>query len=57
MKGPTKAGLKGNSGMFMEVNLSVAVSRAWASPDVKGDLEQWEEFPDGSGNVWEEHGP
>ena len=39
MEGSTKGRLKGKCGMFMEVNVAVALSRAWASVHVKGDLE------------------
>ena len=39
MEGSTKGGLKGKCGMFMEVNVAVALSRAWASAHVKGDVE------------------
>ena len=37
--------------------MGVALSSAWASPDVKGDLEQWEGLCEGSGNPWGDHGP
>ena len=39
MEGSTKGRLKGKCGMFMEVNVAVALSRAWASAHVQGDLE------------------
>ena len=39
MEGSTKARLKGKCGIFMEVKVAVALSRAWASADVQGDLE------------------
>lgn len=35
----------------------VVLSRAWPFPDVKGDLEQWEDLSVGTGNPREEHGP
>ena len=43
--------------MFMEVNVAVALSRAWASADVKGDLEQWEDLCERTENPREDHGP
>ena len=35
----------------------MALSRVWPLPDVKGDLEEWEDLSAGTGNPWEDHGP
>lgn len=40
-----------------EVNVAVGLSRAWAFADGTGDLDQWEDLCEGSGNPWEDHGP
>ena len=37
--------------------MAVAPSRAWASSDVKGDLEQWEDLCEGTENPREDRGP
>lgn len=38
------------------MNVVESVGRAWLVADVKGDLEQWEGLPVGTGRPWKEHG-